>query len=179
MANPTVSRTGALRIGTRGSPLALAQAHELRDRLCAAHPHLEPARIEIVPIQTTGDKVQNRTLAEIGGKGLFTQEIEDALAEGRLDMAVHSMKDMPAGTPAGLVIACLLAREDPRDAFISRVAADVTMLPQGAVLGSSSVRRVAQLKRLRPDLEAVPFRGNVETRLAKLERGEAHATMLA
>lgn len=179
MANPTVSRTGALRIGTRGSPLALAQAHELRDRLCAAHPHLEPARIEIVPIQTTGDKVQNRTLAEIGGKGLFTQEIEDALAEGRLDMAVHSMKDMPTVLPAGLVIDCLLPREDPRDALFARAGNSLASLPAGCVVGTASLRRAAQVKALRPDVTVVPLRGNVGTRLRKLAEGQVDATLLA
>jgi hydroxymethylbilane synthase len=179
MANPTVSRAATLRIGTRGSPLALAQAHELRDRLCAAHPHLEPARIEIVAIQTTGDKVQNRTLAEIGGKGLFTQEIEDALADGRLDMAVHSMKDMPTVLPAGLVIDCLLPREDPRDALFARAGDSLASLPEGCVVGTASLRRAAQVKALRPDVTVVPLRGNVGTRLRKLAEGQVDATLLA
>ncbi len=167
-----------MRIGSRGSRLALAQANEARDRLIAAH-DLAPGDVEIITITTTGDRIRDRPLAEIGGKALFTREIEEALLSGDIDLAVHSMKDMPAGTPAGLDIAGLLPREDPRDAFMSRVAADVMALPPGAVLGSSSVRRIAQLKHLRPDLAAVPFRGNVETRLAKLDRGEADATVLA
>jgi hydroxymethylbilane synthase len=171
-------QTRLIRIGSRGSRLALAQANEARYRLIAAH-DLAPGDVEIVTITTTGDRIRDRPLAEIGGKALFTKEIEEALLGGEIDLAVHSMKDMPAGAPAGLVIAALLPRGDPRDAFVSRVAADVMALPHGAVLGSSSVRRIAQLKHLRPDLAAVPFRGNVETRLARLERGEADATVLA
>jgi hydroxymethylbilane synthase len=167
-----------IRIGTRGSKLALAQAHEVRDRLAAAH-GIEAAGFEIVVITTTGDRVRDRPLAEIGGKGLFTKEIEEALFEQRIDMAVHSMKDMPAALPAGLAIACLLPREDPRDAFLSPLAGDLTGLPHGARIGSSSVRRAAQVRRLRPDLEVVAFRGNVDTRLAKLAAGEVAATFLA
>ena len=167
-----------IRIGTRGSKLALAQAHEVRDRLAAAH-GLEAADFEIVVITTTGDRVHDRPLAEIGGKGLFTKEIEEALVAARIDMAVHSMKDMPAELPAGLGIACLLPREDPRDAFLSPVASDLAGLAPGARIGSSSVRRAAQARRLRPDLYVVPFRGNVDTRLAKLAAGEVAATFLA
>jgi hydroxymethylbilane synthase len=138
-----------------------------------------PERFEIVVITTTGDKVRDRPLTEIGGKGLFTKEIEEALLDKRIDMAVHSMKDMPAELPAGLAMAALLPREDPRDAFLSPVAADLGRLPQGAVIGSSSVRRAAQARQARPDLRVVPFRGNVDTRLAKLAAGDVAATFLA
>ncbi|MEM8645068.1 MAG: hydroxymethylbilane synthase [Pseudomonadota bacterium] len=171
-------QTGRLRIGTRGSPLALLQAEEVRDKLVAAH-DLTPEDVEIVVIKTTGDKVQDRPLAEIGGKGLFTKEIEDGLYDGSLHMAVHSMKDMPAELPSGLIIDCLLTREDVRDGFISPHHASISDLPTGAVVGTSSVRRQAQLRRLRPDVEIVPFRGNVQTRLRKLEEGVAAATFLA
>jgi hydroxymethylbilane synthase len=167
-----------IRIGTRGSRLALAQAEEARDRLAALH-GLGADAFEVVVITTTGDRVRDRPLADIGGKGLFTKEIEEALIDGRIDVAVHSMKDMPAGLPEGLDIACLLPREDARDAFLSPVAADLAALPQGAILGSSSVRRAAQARRLRPDLAVVPFRGNVDTRLAKLAAGDVAATFLA
>lgn len=167
-----------LKIGTRGSPLALYQAHETRDRLKAVH-GLTDAEIEIVVITTTGDRVRDRPLSEIGGKGLFTKEIEEALFDRSIDMAVHSMKDMPARLPDGLVMAALLPREDPRDAFLSPVASDIAGLAQGARVGTSSVRRAAQLRRIRPDLDVVPFRGNVETRLAKLADGVAAATFLA
>ncbi len=167
-----------IRIGTRGSPLALAQAHETRNRLVAAH-GLDPAHIEVVVISTTGDQIQDRPLAEIGGKGLFTKELEEQLHDGRIDMAVHSMKDMPAVLPAGLEICCLLEREDPRDAFLSPVASSISALARGATVGSSSVRRVAQLRHIRPDLDIVPFRGNVQTRLRKLSEGVAAATFLA
>lgn len=169
---------GPIRIGTRGSPLALAQAHETRDRLCKAH-DLDPETVEIVVISTTGDQVQDRSLAEIGGKGLFTKELEEQLHDGRIDMAVHSMKDMPAILPDGLEICCLLEREDPRDAFLSPVAKSIADLPEGATVGSSSVRRAAQLLNMRPDLQIVQFRGNVQTRLRKLEDGIAAATFLA
>ncbi|MEM8685857.1 MAG: hydroxymethylbilane synthase [Pseudomonadota bacterium] len=171
-------QSGRLRIGTRGSPLALLQAEEVRDKLVAAH-GLAPDDVEIVVINTTGDKVQDRPLAEIGGKGLFTKEIEDGLYDGSLSMAVHSMKDMPAELPPGLIIDCLLTREDVRDGFISPHHASISDLPEGAVVGTSSVRRQAQLRRLRPDVEVVPFRGNVQTRLRKLEEGVAAATFLA
>ena len=167
-----------LRIGTRGSPLALAQARETRARLMGAL-SLPEAQFEIVVIKTTGDMVRDRPLSEIGGKGLFTKELEEALLEGRIDLAVHSMKDMPAMMPNGLDIAAVLPREDARDAFISLSAKSLRDLPQGARLGSSSVRRTAQALRLRPDLVAAPFRGNVETRLQKLEAGLADATFLA
>ena len=167
-----------MKIGTRGSPLALIQAGLARDALARAH-GLDPAAIAIVSITTTGDRERNRWLAEIGGKGLFTKEIEEALLGGAIDVAVHSMKDMPARLPDGLVMAAMLPRDDPRDAFLSPVAATLTSLPRGARLGSSSVRRAAQALHLRPDLAIVPFRGNVETRLRKLGEGVAAATFLA
>ena len=167
-----------LRIGTRGSALALAQAHETRDRLMAAF-GLPAAAFEIVPIKTTGDRVQDRPLSEIGGKGLFTREIEDALLAGQIDIAVHSMKDMPTLQPQGLALDCFLPREDVRDAFVSAGAAGLADLPPGAVVGSSSLRRRAQLAHRRPDLRLVDFRGNVQTRLRKLDEGVAAATYLA
>ncbi len=167
-----------IRIGTRGSPLALVQARETRQRLAEAH-GLDPDEIEIVVISTTGDQVRDRPLSEIGGKGLFTKELEEALLAGTIDLAVHSMKDMPAVLPVGLDIASVLPREDPRDAIISMKAASIRDLPPGATLGSSSVRRTAQALRLRPDLKTVQFRGNVDTRLRKLADGEADATFLA
>ena len=170
----------SLRIGTRGSPLALAQADETRARLIAAHPHLvAPGSIEICVIKTTGDKVQDRPLSEVGGKGLFTKEIEEALLAGEIDVAVHSMKDVPTWLPDGLVIDCLLPREDPRDVLIATAGNSIATLPQGAVVGSASLRRAAQVKALRPDLSIVPLRGNVETRIAKVQRGDATATLLA
>ena len=170
--------TNILRIGTRGSPLALAQAHETRARLMQALGWAENA-FEIIAIKTTGDMVRDRPLAEIGGKGLFTKELEEALLENRIDLAVHSMKDMPAHMPLGLEIGAVLPREDVRDAFISLCAKSLMALPQGAKLGSASVRRTAQALRLRPDLVATPFRGNVERRLQKLKEGIADATFLA
>jgi hydroxymethylbilane synthase len=167
-----------LKIGTRGSPLALAQAHETRARLMAAH-SLPEAAFEIVAIKTTGDRVTDRPLSEIGGKGLFTKEIEEALLAGGIDIAVHSMKDMPTVLPDGLAIVCLLAREDVRDAFVSLTHADLAAMPEGAVVGTSSLRRRAQLLHRRPDLRIVEFRGNVQTRLRKLADGVAEATFLA
>lgn len=167
-----------LRIGTRGSVLALAQAHETRARLMAAHDLPEDA-FEIVVIKTTGDRITDRSLREIGGKGLFTREIEDALIGDEIDIAVHSMKDMPTIQPEGLVIDCFLPREDVRDAFVSPQYGSISDLPQGAVVGSSSLRRRAQLALVRPDLQLVEFRGNVQTRLKKLEDGVAAATFLA
>ena len=169
-----------LRIGTRGSPLALAQARETRDRLAAADPDLAaPGACEIVVIRTTGDRVRDRALAEVGGKGLFTKEIEAALAEVRIDLAVHSMKDVPTWLPDGLEIAAVLPREDPRDAFLSPHGRRIADLPQGAVFGTASLRRQAQVLALRPDLTCVLLRGNVDTRLKKLAAGEVDATMLA
>ena len=169
-----------LRIGTRGSPMALYQAQLVRDRLIAAHPGLaEPGALDIVPIRTTGDREQKRLLAEIGGKGLFTKEIEEALLDRRIDLAVHSLKDMETRLPAGLEIACVLPRDDPRDALLSRDGAGLDELPHGARIGTASLRRTAQLLRLRPDLAIAPMRGNVNTRLDKLAAGEADALVLA
>jgi len=170
--------TPFLRIGTRGSPLALAQAHEVRARLAAAHGGAEDS-IAIVTIRTSGDMIQDRPLAEAGGKGLFTKEIEEALSDGRIDVAVHSAKDMPTVLPAGLAIAACLPREDARDVFISRKAGTLAALPPGAVVGTASLRRQALVKRLRPDIEVVTLRGNVGTRIAKLEAGTVDATLLA
>ncbi len=170
--------TSVIRIGTRGSPLALAQAHETRTRLMLAH-GLDENQFEIVVISTTGDRILNQPLAEIGGKGLFTQELEEALHNGSIDLAVHSMKDMPALLPDGLAIGAILEREDPRDAFVSVNYQTLMDLPQGAVLGSSSVRRNAQALRIRGDLKSVQFRGNVQTRMRKLADGVAAATFLA
>jgi hydroxymethylbilane synthase len=167
-----------LRIGTRGSPLALAQAHEARDRLMAAH-GLTADAFAIVTIKTTGDRVLDRPLGELGGKGLFTKEIEEALLAGDIDIAVHSMKDMPAEQPDGLGITCLLPREDVRDAFVTLGPHTLATLPQGATVGSSSLRRRAQLRHRRPDLCLVEFRGNVQTRLRKLADAVAEATFLA
>jgi hydroxymethylbilane synthase len=166
------------RIGTRGSPLALAQAHETQARLAAAH-GVAPEAIEIRVIRTTGDVIQDRPLAEVGGKGLFTKEIEQALLDGTVDLAVHSAKDLETVLPDGLAVAASLPREDVRDAFISRKAKRLAELPQGAVVGTASLRRQAMVKRLRPDLQVVSFRGNVETRLKKLAVGEVDATLLA
>jgi len=157
----------------------LVQAELTRAALLAAHPELAGTGIEILPIKTTGDKVQDRTLAAIGGKGLFTKEIEEALLDGRVDLAVHSMKDMPTFLPEGLMIGAMLEREDPRDALISPVADSIAALPKGAVVGTASLRRQAQVLRQRPDLIVQPLRGNVGTRLDKLARGEAAATLLA
>ncbi len=169
-----------LRLGTRGSPLALVQAHEVKDRLAAAHPELaEAGRVEIVVIKTTGDRIQDRALMEIGGKGLFTKEIEEALLDGRIDIAVHSMKDVPTWLPDGLGIAAILDREDPRDAWFARDGLGLAELTAGAVVGTASLRRQAQLLHTRPDLTVTTLRGNVETRLAKLDRGEVDATVLA
>jgi hydroxymethylbilane synthase len=172
------SLAAPLKIGTRGSPLALAQAHETRDRLMAAF-DLPQGAFEIVVIKTTGDRVLDRPLKEIGGKGLFTREIEDDLLSGRIDIAVHSMKDMPVDQPSGLVLDCYLPREDVRDAFVTLEGTDFAALAQGAVVGTSSLRRRAQLLWRRPDLKVVEFRGNVQTRMRKLQDGVAEATFLA
>jgi hydroxymethylbilane synthase len=166
----------AFRIGTRGSPLALTQAHLVRDALAAAH-GLEAGAFEIVPIRTTGDRVQDRPLAEIGGKALWTKELDRALLGGEIDCAVHSMKDVETIRPDMIAIAAVLPRGDVRDRIVG--AESVAALPRGAVLGTSSPRRAAQVRRLRPDVRVVMFRGNVDTRLAKLEAGEADATLLA
>ena len=167
-----------LRIGTRGSPLALAQAYETRERLSIAF-GLSLDSFEIVVIKTTGDKVLNRPLKEIGGKGLFTKEIEEALLQDSIDIAVHSMKDMPVQQPDGLILDTFLPREDVRDAFVSRIHKSLADIPQGATVGTSSLRRKAQLMSKRPDLKIVEFRGNVQTRLKKLDDGVAECTFLA
>jgi hydroxymethylbilane synthase len=166
------------RIGTRGSPLALAQAREVRARLAAAH-GVSIDAIEIKVIITTGDAIQNRPLVELGGKGLFTKEIEQALLDGAIDLAVHSAKDVPALLPDKLALVACLPREDARDAFISRKAATLMALPRNAVVGTASPRREAMVRRLRPDISVISFRGNVQTRLRKLDVGEVDATLLA
>lgn len=171
-------QTRPLRIGTRGSALALAQASETRARLMVAHDLPEEA-FEIEVISTSGDRIQDRPLSEAGGKGLFTKEIEEAMLDGRIDIAVHSSKDMPTILPLGLRLAAFLEREDVRDAFIGREVAALSDLPQGATVGSSSLRRQAQIRRLRPDLNVVMYRGNVQTRLKKLADGVVDATLLA
>jgi hydroxymethylbilane synthase len=174
-----MTQRARVRIGTRGSPLALAQAEEVRRRLAAAWPDLGGSdAVAIVPIKTSGDRIQDRTLAEAGGKGLFTKEIEEALLAGSIDVAVHSMKDMPTWLPDGLTIDCLLPREDPRDVLIGTVGR-IADLPAGAIVGTSSLRRQAQVLARRPDLRIVNLRGNVETRLRKIAAGEADATLLA
>ena len=178
MKNERPTPASPLRIGTRGSPLALAQAHETRARLAAAF-DLPHKAFEIVVIKTTGDKVLDRPLKEIGGKGLFTREIEEDLLSGAIDIAVHSMKDMPVLQPEGLLLDCYLPREDVRDAFVSLKFDSLDALPAGTKVGSSSLRRRAQLTARRPDLEVVEFRGNVQTRMKKLEDGVAGATFLA
>ncbi len=165
-----------LRIGTRGSPLALAQAHDVRDRLQALH---EGMSLEVVIIKTTGDTVQDRRLSEVGGKGLFTKEIQEALLDQRIDLAVHSMKDVETWLPEGTTIAAVLEREDPRDVFISDKAKSLDALGPGAVIGTSSLRRQAQILHRRPDLRVDTLRGNVQTRLRKLAEGTVDATLLA
>lgn len=160
-----------IQIGTRKSPLALAQAHEVAAKLGLAH--------EIVSMTTSGDKLTDRPLADAGGKGLFTKELEEALLDKRTDIAVHSLKDMATVLPDGLVIACVLPREDVRDALICRHANSIAELPQGSTFGTSSLRRAAQILHIRPDIKIVPLRGNVGTRLKRIDEGEAMATMLA
>jgi hydroxymethylbilane synthase len=160
--------------------MALFQANLVRERLIAAHPELAaPGMLELIVIRTTGDRVQNRLLAEIGGKGLFTKEIEQALIDRRIDLAVHSLKDMETILPPGLDIACVLPRDDPRDVLVSRGGVALAALPPGARIGTASLRRKAQLLRRRPDLAAVPIRGNVDTRLVKLAAGEVDGLLLA
>lgn len=171
-------QTRALKIGTRGSPLALAQAQETRARLMAAHGLPEEA-FEIVAISTSGDRIQDRPLSLAGGKGLFTKELEEAIYAGEVDFAVHSSKDMPTQLPDGLELSAFLPREDVRDAFIGRAAKKIIDLPEGATVGSSSLRRQALIRRMRPDLDVVMFRGNVQTRLRKLDEGVAQGTILA
>ncbi|MDA7429244.1 hydroxymethylbilane synthase [Primorskyibacter aestuariivivens] len=182
MTHALPSPDAPLKIGTRGSPLALAQAHETRGRIMAAFDLPEEA-FEIVVIKTTGDDraliASDTPLKELGGKGLFTKEIEEALLSGGIDIAVHSMKDMPVLQPGGLVLECYLRREDVRDAFVSPTLGGIAELPEGAVVGTSSLRRRAQLLNRRPDLQVVQFRGNVQTRLKKLEDGVASCTFLA
>ncbi|SLN47805.1 Porphobilinogen deaminase [Aquimixticola soesokkakensis] len=175
-ALPTPAQT--LKIGTRGSPLALAQAHETRERLMTAFA-LPVEAFEIVVISTQGDRVTDRPLKELGGKGLFTREIEDDLLSGAIDIAVHSMKDMPVDQPEGLTLDCYLPREDPRDAFVQLSGGKLADLAAGSVVGTSSLRRKAQLLNKRPDLQVVEFRGNVQTRLRKLTDNVAQATFLA
>ncbi|MBB5686593.1 hydroxymethylbilane synthase [Sphingobium boeckii] len=165
-----------MKLGTRGSPLALTQAHMVRRALMAAHGWGEDA-ITIVPVKTTGDRVQDRPLSELGGKALWTKELDHALGEGAIDFAVHSMKDVETIRPEAIVIAAMLERADMRDRLIG--ADSVAALPRGARVGTSSPRRSAQLLRLRADLEIVMFRGNVDTRLSRLNLGEADATLLA
>ncbi|MFP3920708.1 MAG: hydroxymethylbilane synthase [Dichotomicrobium sp.] len=173
-----MTEANPIRIGTRGSNLALAQVYEMRDRLCEAH-GMAQDDFEVVVIKTSGDMIQDKALREFGGKGLFTKEIEEALSAGDIDMAVHSMKDVPTFEPDGLEMVCMMPRADVRDAFISLKAERLSELPQGAVVGTSSLRRQAQVKQLRPDIEVITYRGNVETRLRKLEEGVADATLLA
>lgn len=167
-----------MRIGTRGSPLAMAQAYETRARLAAAF-EIPQAAFEIVVIKVTGDVIQDRPLKDIGGKGLFTREIEEDLLAGKIDIAVHSMKDMPTIQPGGLLLDTYLPREDPRDAFVAPTLSALDQLAEGAVVGTSSLRRRAQLLHQRPDLQVVEFRGNVQTRLKKLADGVAECTFLA
>ena len=170
--------TAPLKIGTRGSPLAMAQAYETRARLAKAF-DLPHDAFEIVVIKVTGDQIQDRPLKDIGGKGLFTREIEEDLLSGKIDIAVHSMKDMPTIQPDGLILDTYLPREDVRDAFVSPTLSGLTELAQGATVGTSSLRRRAQLLHKRPDLNVVEFRGNVQTRLKKLSEGVAECTFLA
>ena len=174
----TQSSAPFLRIGTRGSPLALWQAREVRAHLAAAH-GIQPEAIAIEVIRTTGDIIQDRPLSEVGGKGLFTKEIEQALLDNAIDLAVHSCKDMPTILPTGLKLAACLPRGDVRDSFISRKSTSLGGLPHGAVIGTASLRRQAMVKRLRPDISVVTFRGNVDTRLKKLDDGVVDATLLA
>lgn len=169
-----------VRIGTRGSPLALWQANEVRRRLGAAHPDLAAEdAVEIVVIRTSGDRLQQGALTDVGGKGLFTKEIEEAMLEGSIDIAVHSMKDVPTWFPEGLLIDCVLPREDPRDALIAPGIASIADLPAGITVGTASLRRKALLLHRRPDLKVEPLRGNVDTRLGKVSAGEVDATFLA
>ena len=171
-------QTKPFRIGTRGSPLALAQASETRARLMVAH-DLPEDMFEIVVLSTKGDRITDRALSEIGGKGLFTEELEEQLLAGDLDFAVHSSKDMPTKLPEGLFLSAFLPREDVRDAVVGRTAPTLRELPQGATVGSSSLRRQALIRRIRPDINVIAFRGLVATRLRKLADGEVDATLLA
>jgi hydroxymethylbilane synthase len=166
------------RIGARGSPLSVAQAQRVRARL-AAHLGIAEARLDFIAITTSGDAIQDRRLIESGGKGLFTKELDEALLARRIDLAVHSLKDLPTRLPDGIALACVPEREDPRDAFVSLSAHSLAELPAGANVGTASLRRQAQVLFARPDLGVVTLRGNVDTRLRKLEAGEAAATFLA
>jgi hydroxymethylbilane synthase len=168
--------TRQVRIATRRSRLALWQAEHVAARLAECHPGLV---VSLVPIVTEGDRIQDRSLAASGGKGLFIKELENALQDGRADIAVHSMKDMPAALPAGFAIAAALERGDARDAFISPRYESLAALPAGARIGTSSLRRQSQLRHRRPDLEVVVLRGNVDTRIARLDAGACDATVLA
>ena len=165
-----------LRIATRKSPLALWQANHVRDALLARNPELE---VELVTMTTQGDKILDTPLAKVGGKGLFVKELETGMLEGRADLAVHSMKDVPVEFPEGLGLAAVLPREDPRDALISNEFSSIETLPQGGRVGTSSLRRQCQLRRIRPDLKVLDLRGNVNTRLAKLDKGDYDAILLA
>ncbi len=165
-----------LKIGTRGSKLALTQSHWVKEKIEKKHSHIQ---VELVRIKTTGDKILDSPLSEIGGKGLFVKEIEDALLEKRVDMAVHSVKDVPAELPGPLMVSVFPEREDPHDALLSRDNLTLDSLPPGARVGTSSLRRITQLLYIRPDLDTVPVRGNVDTRIRKLESGEFHAIILA
>lgn len=166
------------RIGARGSPLSLTQTGWVRANL-AAQLGVSADRLEIAPITTSGDRIQDRLLIEAGGKGLFTKELDEALLDGRIDMAVHSLKDLPTSLPDAIALACVPEREDPRDAFVCATADTLAALAAGANVGTASLRRQAQTLYARPDLGIVPLRGNVETRLRKLEEGVADATFLA
>jgi len=169
-----------LKIGTRGSPLAMAQTHEARENLGAMISELAPPdAVEIVEIKTTGDQIQDRPLADLGGKGLFAKELDTSLLDGRIDLAVHSLKDLETVLPDGTVLAACLEREDPRDALISRAAKSLDELPAGAVVGTASLRRQAQLLHRRPDIKITLLRGNIQTRMRKIADGEADATFLA
>ncbi|KAK3120932.1 hypothetical protein QOZ80_8BG0643640 [Eleusine coracana subsp. coracana] len=174
------AKVSLIRIGTRGSPLAKAQAYETRDKLKAAHNELaEDGAIEIVIIKTTGDMILDKPLADIGGKGLFTKEIDDALLQGRIDIAVHSMKDVPIYLPEGTIVPCYLPREDVRDAFICKMANSLAELPAGSLVGSASLRRQSQILHRYPSLKVVNIRGNLETRLRKVKERVVDATILA
>lgn len=168
----------SIRIGTRGSPLALAQTHEVSAALETQYAHLK-GKVEIVPLKTTGDTIQDRSLLDLGGKSLFTKEIEMALLENRIDMAVHSMKDMAADSPQGLIVPSMLERADPRDALISQDNISLADLPKGAIFGTSSLRRQAFVLSQYPHLQVTSLRGNVQTRLKKLQDNEIQATLLA
>lgn len=180
VVNAVQTSTAVVKIGTRGSPLALAQAYLTRNLLKSNFPELaEEEALEIVIIKTTGDKILGQPLADIGGKGLFTKEIDDALLDGRIDIAVHSMKDVPTYLPDGMVLPCNLPREDVRDVFISPNAKSLSELPEGARVGSASLRRQAQILAKYPHLKVENFRGNVQSRLRKLKEGVCEATLLA